>query len=108
VLPEILLEEQNGEATVFALVPAERREMTVIEHGKDWRVRWSVANLTEYLEGKRRLTHGTFVSLPGPGIYQVVLEVEHLPTGALRSTHRQIPIAVPTSRNVKRRPFSQS
>jgi len=108
VLPEIFVEEQRGEATASARVLTERYQVTPVEHGKDWRVRWSVATLAEYIAGRRRITEGSFVPLPGPGIYQVELELEHLPTRALRSTHRQVSILLPPSESRQPRSFTQS
>jgi hypothetical protein len=92
VLPEIAVEGQNGEATVRAQVLMEGRQIVDAEHGHSWRVRWSVANLRDFIAGECRVSTGSSATLPGPGIYQVELELEHLPTGALRSTHSQIAI----------------
>jgi hypothetical protein len=41
------------------------------------------------------VTEGSYALLPGPGLYHVELEVEHMDTGAVRSTTAQIPVALP-------------
>jgi hypothetical protein len=108
VLPEIVVEDQDGEGTVRALVLTERQRATVVEHGAEWQLRWSVATLREYIAGEHRASEGSSAPLPGPGIYQVELELEHVATGAVRSTHSQIAIGQAQPRNRELQSFSQS
>ena len=108
VLPEMAVEERDGEATVTALVLTEGRRAARTEHGEEWRVRWSVANLGKFLAGERRVSASSSTSLPGPGIYQVELELEHAPTGAVRSTHSRIAVAPRQSEKRDPHTFIQS
>jgi hypothetical protein len=95
VLPEIFVEQRRGEATVWPLVLAAGQQVVAVEDGEDWRVRWSVAGIANYGDGERRIIRGTNAALPGPGVYYVELELEHLPTGAVRSTYQQIAVGRP-------------
>jgi hypothetical protein len=108
ILPEIFVEDQRGEATVWAQVLAAGQRTQVVEHGPEWRLRWSVADLQRYVAGERQVSDGTSAQLPGPGIYQVELEVEHAATGAIRSTQRQVAIARPPTREERKPPLLQS
>jgi hypothetical protein len=93
---------------VRALVLTERQRATVVEHGAEWQLRWSVATLREYIAGEHRASEGSSAPLPGPGIYQVELELEHVATGAVRSTHSQIAIGQAQPRNRELGSFPQS
>jgi hypothetical protein len=93
VLPEILVTDQRGEASVSAQVLTGKYEVVDAPHGDEWRVRWSVATLAGFIAGERRVNDGSSAPLPGPGVYHVGLELEHLETGALRSTYSQIAVA---------------
>jgi len=100
LLPEILIERQEGEATAWARMATAQREVVVLEHGRDWRLQWSVATLSQFIAGERRSLEATSAPLPGTGLYQVELLVEHVATGALRSTHIQASIlGQPPQRN---------
>lgn len=93
LLVEIVIDESDGEATAYAAVAAAGQRMIAVEHGRDYRLRWAVADLPGFLVGERKVTTGTFALLPGPGLYQVALEVEHVASGAVRSTCQQVAIA---------------
>jgi hypothetical protein len=90
---------KEAEREIGGVVRQALLRATAVEHGNDWRVRWSVATLHEYIAGERRVSEGSSAPLPGPGIYQVELELEHLVTRAVRSTHSQIALGPPQSRN---------
>ena len=102
VLPEIFVEQHGDEATVWPLVLAAGRQVVAVEDGEDWRVRWSVAGIADYGAGERQILRGTNAPLPGPGIYYVELQLEHLPTGAVRSTYQQIAVGRPAEDRVRR------
>lgn len=104
VLPEIFVEQHGGEATVWPLVLAAGRQIVAVEDGEEWSVRWSVAGIADYGSGERRVIRGTNAPLPGPGVYYVELELEHVPTGAVRSTYQQIAVARADDRARGRQP----
>lgn len=94
VLPEIVIEEHDGTATAWPVVLTPDGGSFVTEHGDEWKVRWAIASLEQFIRGDVEASSGTNAHLRGPGLYQVALEVEHVPTGAVRSTHRQVSLAL--------------
>lgn len=92
LLPEIAVEPRQDGVSVTARLLGAGRSTITPEHGSTWRLRWSVADLRAFIDGESRTTEGSSARLPGPGLFQVALEVEHLATGAIRSTHAQVPI----------------
>jgi hypothetical protein len=108
VLPEMVFEDQEGRGRVFAQVLTEGGGVAAVEHGDAWRLHWSVATLLQFVAGERQASDDTSAVLPGPGIYQVELEVEHVATGSVRTTHSQIAVAAPRLGASDRRPFLQS
>lgn len=103
ILPEILVDAQDGGGTAWAQVLGPRGRAVVIEDGDEWSVGWSVADLQEYVDGARRVFTATSAPLPSPGVFQVELEVVHRPTGAIRTTHRQVSIGAPRPESTQRR-----
>jgi hypothetical protein len=92
VMPELVVQHHEGEATVRALVLTAGRKTRLVEHGRDWVVRWSTATLEQFAAGERRLVEASAAPLPDTGLFHVELTVEHTLTGAIRSTYAQVPV----------------
>ena len=90
LIPEIQLGRTGGRLVAHAVVMQSRQVRTAVPHGRDWRIRWSVATLPEFLAGERRVVESTELVLPIPGLYQLELHVEHIGTGAIRTAQRQV------------------
>ena len=109
VLPEIVVQIGNGTGVVTAEVLSVGQRIVAVEHGDEWQLRWAVANLREFIAGERSATEGSSAALDGAGIHQVGLEVEHVATGAVRSTHTQeSAIAAPDSTQTAAVPLPQA
>lgn len=93
ILPEILIMDEAEETSLWAEVLGPQQTSQVVEHGDTWRLHWSVASLPDLLVGSRTETEGTHVSL-GEGLYQVGLQVTHVPTGATGTTTTQVPVGM--------------
>ena len=95
LLPEIFTFEREGQTIAIAIAPNAAGKADVLEHGDEYQLTWSIASLTDYLEGSRRIVQASTLAMPGPGIHQVELLVVQPRTGARRSTHLQISVDKP-------------
>ena len=95
LLPEILVEARDGEAMLWARLPSAGQQVFTLEHGREWRLRWSLASLEDYHSGESRVVEATYLTLPSFGLFAAALEIEHVRTGAVRSTHIQVPVLRP-------------
>lgn len=95
VLPEIIVRERRGERTAIAIMPNAQGTIDLLQHGRDWRLTWSLATLSDFISGEMATSEGTSLSLPGMGLFQIAVLVENRRNGAIRSTHRQIAAGPP-------------
>lgn len=95
LLPEIFTFTREGETTAIAIAPNAAGKADVLSHGDEYQVTWSIASLTDYIAGTRRIVQASSLALPGPGIHQLELLVVQPRTGACRSTHVQVSVDKP-------------
>jgi hypothetical protein len=92
LIVDIGVARSEGEARVnlFALVLNAQGEMAPIVDSKVWKVIWFFGKYDHLMNEELDRRSSIDIQIDDTGVYHVEVSVEHIATGAFRSTHKQV------------------